>query len=230
MQIPAFQVISLLLSIFTSKTVDVFGYSKELHSMDGIPIATVGSVWTWPTTGDNYLLVINQCVFFGPRLKHSLICPNQLQAHGIVVHDTPTQFNPTSKHAIIHHDLTISLDMLGFVSYFESRSPKSSEIDTLQQIVLTSDTDWATFSESAPSSHIRHPIYVSSLSTQVSHGPIISSIYRNTSMPEIFDDHDLSACIDACVRVSSTYNAYCKESCFEPSSGEGVNVSAVLTT
>jgi hypothetical protein len=143
---------------YTSKTVDVFGYFKELHSIEGIPIATVGTVWTQPTTGDSYLLVINQCVLFGPRLKNSLICSNQLRAHGVVVHDTPTQFDPKSKHAIIYHDLIIPLDMLGVVSYFESRALKSWEIDTLEQIVLMSDTNWESVSKSIPSLEICNPI------------------------------------------------------------------------
>jgi hypothetical protein len=53
--------------------------------MDDIPIATVDTVWTNPTTVENLMLVLNQCVSFGKRVKHSLICPNQLRAHGEVV-------------------------------------------------------------------------------------------------------------------------------------------------
>jgi hypothetical protein len=44
--------------------------------MKDIPIATAGTVWTQPGTGEMYLLVIHQCIFFGQGLKHSLICPN----------------------------------------------------------------------------------------------------------------------------------------------------------
>jgi hypothetical protein len=87
--------------------------------MEDIPIATVCTVRTNPTTGEYLMLVLNQCVYFGTLLKHSLICPNQLRAHGVVVHDIPTQFDPTSQHAIIRNDLTIPLDMSGVVSYIK---------------------------------------------------------------------------------------------------------------
>jgi hypothetical protein len=83
-----------------------------------------------------------------------------------VVDNVPTQFDLKSQHAIIHHDLTTPLEMSGVVSYFETRTPKPWEIYSLKTIVLTSDTDWESFSESLPSSEVRSPIYVSSLSTQ----------------------------------------------------------------
>jgi hypothetical protein len=143
-------------------------------------------------TGENLMLVLNQCVYFRTRLKHSLICRNQLRAHGVVVDDIPRQFEPKSQHAIIHHGLTIPLDMSGVVSYFETRAPKPWKIDSLKQIVLTSDTDWESFSETVPSSEVRNPIYVSSLSTQVSHGPLVPSAYQSTLRPEFLDDNELS--------------------------------------
>jgi hypothetical protein len=119
----------------------VFGYSKELHLMDNMPIATVCTVWTNPTTGKNVILVLNQCVYLRTQLKHSLICPNQLCAHGVVVDDIPTQFDAKSQHAIIHHKLTIPLDMSVVVSNFETQAPKPWEINSLKQSVLTLDTD-----------------------------------------------------------------------------------------
>jgi hypothetical protein len=139
----------------TCKSVDVHSYSNELDVLTNIPIATVGTVWTQPVTGELYLLVINQCIFFGDRLKHSLICPNQLRSHGVVVNDVPVQFDKSSQHAIIHEKVTIPLEMAGVVSYFETRLPRSDEIDALPQVVLTSPSDWAVYSstihESEPS-------------------------------------------------------------------------------
>jgi hypothetical protein len=145
------------------------------------------------------MLVINQCVYFGTRLKHSLIFPNQLRAHGVVVDDVPTQFDQKNQHEIIHHDLTIPLEMSGVVSYFETRVPKPWEIDSLKQIILTSDTDWESLSETVPSSEVRNRIYDSSLSTQVSYGPLVPSTHRSTLVPELLDDNELSKRVLVCV-------------------------------
>jgi hypothetical protein len=51
-------------------------------------------------TGEVIVLVMNEALYFGDRLDHTLICPNQLRSFGIVVDDTPKQFSPTSTHSI----------------------------------------------------------------------------------------------------------------------------------
>jgi hypothetical protein len=144
----------------TSKTVDVYGYSNELDIMHDIPIATVGTVWTKSVTGESCLLAFNQCIFFGDRLKHSLIYPNQLRAHGIIVQDIPSQFDTKSQHAIIHEALTIPLDLVGVVLYFKTRIPSEDEVDTLQvpHLQFMSTLDWEDFSSTIPGSEARSPV------------------------------------------------------------------------
>jgi hypothetical protein len=84
----------------------VHSYSNELDVSTNIHIATVGTVITQPVTGELYLLVINQCIFFVDQFKHSLICPNQLRSHGVVVNDVPVQFDKSSRNAIVHEEVT----------------------------------------------------------------------------------------------------------------------------
>jgi hypothetical protein len=154
----------------TSKTVDVHNYSKELNVMRDIPIATAtaATVWTKPHTGESYLLVFNQCIFFSNQLKHSLVCPNQLRAHGVVVNDVPSQFDRKSKHAIVHEELLIPLKISGVIPYFDSRLPQEHEIDSLPHIHLTAPADWQQFSTTIADSEPRTPIALPSLSTQPS--------------------------------------------------------------
>jgi hypothetical protein len=115
-------------------------------------------------------------------------------------------FDPTSHHAIIHYNLTIPVKMSGVVSYFETQTPKPWDIDSLKQIVLTSNTYWESFSETVPSSEVRNSIYVSSFFTQVSYGRLVPSTYRRTLIPELLDDNELSERVLACVHESSTFN------------------------
>jgi hypothetical protein len=173
----------------TSKTIDVHSYSKELNVMRDIPIATAATVWTKPHTGESYLLVFNQCIFFGNRLKHSLVCPNQLQAHGVVVHDVPSQFDRKSKHAIVHEELFIPLKISGVISYFDSRLPQEHEIDSLPNIHLTAPADWQQFSTTVADSEPRTFIALSSLSTQPSmNGPYRYKHLPEYQSPELLDD------------------------------------------
>lgn len=91
------------------------------------------------------------------------------------------------------------------VSCFESREPKPWELDTLKQIVITSDMDWVSFSESVTSSEIQNPIHISILTTHAIHSPLVPSVYGSTLMPELLDDHEFSERVNACVRVSSSF-------------------------
>ena len=107
-------------------------------------ICTLGTVWTDPHSGEDYLLVIHQGIYLGDELKHSLVNPNQLRANGVQVDDCPSQFDPKSTHSIIINDpeITIPLKLHGIISYFHSRRPTEAEVHDLPRITLTGTADW----------------------------------------------------------------------------------------
>jgi hypothetical protein len=190
----------------TGRSVDVYGYSTELTTMHDIPIATAGTLWTDVHNGTRYILVFPQCIFFGDRLQHSLLNPNQLRAHGVHVHDVPIQFDPTSQHAIQHDELTIPLDMKGVLSFFESRKPTLEELDLYEHLYFTSSADWAVYSASIPGSEVRPPAVVASIATEhVTHGPQLPVCNPYASPPEFLDDHQVESRLIAAVHVSASY-------------------------
>jgi hypothetical protein len=69
-------------------------------------------------------LMMNEALYFGDCLDHTLICPNQLHLFGIEVDNTPKQFSSKSTHSIEvpRDNLTILLEMNGVVSYFSATS------------------------------------------------------------------------------------------------------------
>jgi hypothetical protein len=124
-------------------TVDVFGFSPELPPIKKVPIATAGTAWVdpksgqsyflilneclftgagtaWvdPKSGQSYFLILNECLFTGDTMKHSLLNPNQLLCNGLTVHDNPTMFDPTSTHLIYDpaSGIQIPLDLNGVTS------------------------------------------------------------------------------------------------------------------
>lgn len=96
----------------TGRTVNVSPFSEEYKSFTDIPIATLATAYEDLSTGEVRILILHEALYFGERLSHTLICPNQLRNHGIIVDDVPRQFNNTSTHSIYvpDHDLRIPLE------------------------------------------------------------------------------------------------------------------------
>jgi hypothetical protein len=140
---PNFKVLEL-----TGEKVNVFPFSEKLSAVKDIPIATVATIWEDPRTGEMWMLIIHKALYFRPSLQESLLCPNQLRAHGIKVDDMPVQFNPNSSHSIIVSDqLEIPLDMHGVALSFHTQLPTDEEIKRyrdgkLQSVELTADMPW----------------------------------------------------------------------------------------
>ena len=130
---------------FTGKTVTVTPFSGEYNAMPDIPIATVGTAYDCPTTGQVYILVTHESLWFGERLGHTLWCPNQLRDNGMLVQDVPKQWDELSSHSIYcpAARLRLPLKMKGVVSYIETRLPTQEEIDdVVMHVELTSDDPW----------------------------------------------------------------------------------------
>ena len=66
----------------TGEKVKVFPFSKDLQAVQEVPITTVLMIWESPTTGEIWMFVIHEALYFGDQLEESLLCPNQLWAVG----------------------------------------------------------------------------------------------------------------------------------------------------
>ena len=89
--------------------------SKKYKRFDRIPVALSATLLVDPTTGTTYVLVFHQMLFFGNKLSHSLLCPNQMRDYGVCVNDTPTNYDSNSTHSIITESEcrdTTSINML----------------------------------------------------------------------------------------------------------------------
>lgn len=129
----------------TGRTVSVSPFSDEYKSLTDIPIATLATVYENPTSGDIHILILHEALYFGDRLSHTLICPNQLRNHGIIVDDIPRQFDEESTHSIYvpDHDLRIQLELEGIISGFKSRQPSMAELEDINSYIeLSSDIEW----------------------------------------------------------------------------------------
>ena len=82
----------VVLELSGRKNVSVSPFLEEYALIDNIPIATVlTTAYDCPDSGQVFILVFNEALYFGERMAHTLLCPNQLRAYGVTVDDTPTQ-------------------------------------------------------------------------------------------------------------------------------------------
>jgi hypothetical protein len=125
----------------TDTKVNVTPISDEYKAIKDIPIATVATAWDDPAGGPTVILVVNE--------NHSLLCPNQIGANGLVVNDVPKQFDETSLHTIMDPKSKTKLPLLlsGVISYLETPKPTDEELEECTHIVLTSPTPWEPYDE-----------------------------------------------------------------------------------
>ena len=130
---------------FTGEIVDVRPFSDKYQPMMNIPVCrgvTAVDIKTGVFGRETVLLVFNQALWFGDALKHTLVNPNQVRAHGISLCDDPT--DPVRSLGVYDGETSISvrLRMDGTTCRLNSRVPTRDELGTCRRIVLTSDAPW----------------------------------------------------------------------------------------
>jgi hypothetical protein len=129
----------------TGYRVRVNAFSPEHEPMEGILIGTVASPYECEDTGQTYILVWHQFLYFGDQMPVTLLSGNQIRAHGHTMEDIPHQFNENSGHCIkMSCGLKIPLQLKGVLSYIPMRKPTDKELtpNYCEWIEMTSDEDW----------------------------------------------------------------------------------------
>jgi len=74
---------------YTGKICDVAPFLSDLPNQEGIPICS-GATAFEDANGCTFVLIINEALWFGDRMKNSFINPNQVRAFGIFLCDDST--------------------------------------------------------------------------------------------------------------------------------------------
>ena len=107
---------------YTRCTADVHAYDKSIQPIENVPIVCGATAYDDPKTGRTYILIINEGLYYGDKLDHTLINPNQVRDFGIPLWDNPYDKDKSLK-VEINDELTIPLHTKGTKIYFNSRSP-----------------------------------------------------------------------------------------------------------
>ena len=132
---------NFIVQAFTNRTVDVYSYDTLVAPTCNVPIVTGVTAWDCPDSNITYILVFNESSYYGEKLDHTLINPNQIRHNGIDYWD-----NPFDKSRGICIELddgpTIKLAMDGTKVTFKSRAPSQHELNTCEHIEMTSSFTW----------------------------------------------------------------------------------------
>jgi hypothetical protein len=136
----------------THQTVDMSGFSDSLDTLRSVPIMSAAMAYDDPADGTTYILILGQAIYMGDKMQHSLICPNQLRARGLIVEDCLQLLSPRdrpSSHSIYEpdEDIRLPLSLKGVTSYFTTRTPTTYEIKTCKWITLFNEQNWDPHSE-----------------------------------------------------------------------------------
>jgi hypothetical protein len=88
-----------------------------------------------------FILVFHEPLYYGTKLDHSHINPNQVRAYGIPFWDNP--YDPDHGVSIdVNNSLSIPLQPVGTKLQFRTRVPTALELHTCEHISMTSPHTW----------------------------------------------------------------------------------------
>ena len=125
---------------YTSRTADVFPYDKSYEPMTNVPIVSGATAYDDPD-GETYILIFHESLYYGTKLEHSLINPNQIRHNDVEFWDNPYD---NSHDLCIHTNdgLVIPLTYEGTKLVFHTRVPSKHELATCHHVDMTSKEIW----------------------------------------------------------------------------------------
>jgi hypothetical protein len=75
--------------------------------MKNITVMTVATAIDDVKSHKTHILIVTFALYFGPKIKQSLIYLNQCREGGTIIDECPRQFNPVSKHGLTNPDETL---------------------------------------------------------------------------------------------------------------------------
>lgn len=163
------------------KSVTATGFASSLPVLDNIPIVNCSFAYD-NEKGQTFLLQINNAIYLGDNMDHSLLCPNQCENNGIRIDLRPKKYYPESISASTmfcgEHNLSIPIQHEGPLPYIQVRRPTGEELLTCDIIQLTSENDWNPYEQHNLSYHINQLTQEPSIPAQFYECPISDNLMQ----------------------------------------------------
>ena len=92
--------------------------------------------------GEAFIIIINEALYYGDKLDHSLINPNQVRHNGVGFWDNPYDQAHKLEIEIYEKNVSIPMQYYGTKLAFESTTPTEHELNVLPHVTLTSSIQW----------------------------------------------------------------------------------------
>jgi len=126
---------------YTNRECDVSPYRDDYAPITNVPIVQAATAYQSEYTGQTYILILNEALWMGETMTHTLVNPNQLRHYGTKVRDDPTSSTPM--HIMTeNNEFNIELKMKGTVIFADTHTPSAKELHDCPHIVLNSPHEW----------------------------------------------------------------------------------------
>ena len=125
---------------YTNRIADVYPYDSSYEPMTNVPIVLGGTAYD-NSDGNTYILVFHEALYYGKKLGHSLINPNQIRHNRLEFWDNPYD----REHNICIEaadNIIILLRFEGTKLSFKTRVPSRKELSTCVHIDMTDTREW----------------------------------------------------------------------------------------
>jgi hypothetical protein len=133
---------------YTDRVVDVGPFSNDYQPLEEIPIVKAALAYDDAETGETFILLFGQALYFGSKIDHILLNPNQIRANGIEVDDVPRFLAPKNKsstHSIFFPEEKVRIPLIlnGCISGFNVRTPTLHEVNNCTTLIVTNhEIEW----------------------------------------------------------------------------------------
>ncbi len=125
----------------TGKVCDVSPYTDTYDPIKAVPIVQAATAVDNQETGETTILILNEAIWLGEQMDHTLVNPNQLRAFGIKVQDNPFDQAPLFL-ATEDSEFSLPLECKGTIIGVTTRTPTALELQTCPHVVLSSEHEW----------------------------------------------------------------------------------------
>ena len=126
---------------FTGKECDVSPYTDTYEAIKSVPIVQAATAYDNPDTGETTILILNEAIWMGDKMDHTLVNPNQLRAYGLTVQDNPFSDSPIFI-STEGNEFVLPLSSTGTILGAATRTPTEQELQTCPHISMSSDYEW----------------------------------------------------------------------------------------
>jgi hypothetical protein len=188
---------------YTGKECDVSPYTEAYKAIKSVPIVQAATAYDNTDTGETTILILNEAIWMGDQMEHTLINPNQLRAYGITVQDNP--FDPAPIFISTEdNEFTLPLNSNGTVLGVATRTLTGQELQTCPHAVLLSEYKW-------DPQNVRFPRASRTVEEEISRtvGAVMTQDGASTEDPDnnamdcVFDIGNISKRLIASVKVAS---------------------------